>query len=124
MPISEELEHDDELYRISQEDFKKVTEILGIPKYLNKSLYHKVIHYGPDKFQFGFRQFAKCWKAIHSDKCDYTALIFAIICQEDRNHVVESDLELIAQDVVERHPGLEFLKSAAIFQCRYGLLFF
>ncbi len=51
---------------------------------------------------------------------DDTALVFYILADRSNEYITPDDLEVVLNDVVENHPGLEFLITMPLFQSKYG----
>ncbi|KAJ3087869.1 Serine/threonine-protein phosphatase 2A regulatory subunit B'' subunit alpha [Quaeritorhiza haematococci] len=73
--------------------------------------------------------FAKLWKALSQTFFEEYGLMFGILKKDGTNYLTADDLEIVVEDVVQNHPGLEFLTSMPVFQQRYvetviGRIFF
>ncbi|KAJ3267906.1 Serine/threonine-protein phosphatase 2A regulatory subunit B'' subunit alpha [Terramyces sp. JEL0728] len=102
---------------LSERDFVKVTEAVGVCKYLNAALFRKV-SVGADVAKFN--TFLDYWKTIVPKCHTPEAVAFNIMKQENANHLVASDVS----NVVLHHPGLEFLNTLPLFQNRYSTFSF
>lgn len=73
-------------------------------------------------------QLGSTWKKICETRFDSESQLMALLTYgTSRNYLVPSDLTPLITDVIETHPGLEFLRSAPEFHTRYStqlLLFF
>ena len=73
-------------------------------------------------------QLGSTWKKICETRFDSESQLMALLTYgTNRNYLVPSDLTPLITDVIETHPGLEFLRSAPEFHTRYSielLLFF
>ncbi|KAJ3348832.1 Serine/threonine-protein phosphatase 2A regulatory subunit B'' subunit alpha [Kappamyces sp. JEL0680] len=102
--------------KLLERDFLHVTVALGLSRYLNSSLFQKV-SVGSDSVTFPM--FQAYWESLskyhHSDH----SLAFAIMKQPQNNYLLASDVAVTTQDVIQNHPGLEFLSSLPVFQNRY-----
>lgn len=59
------------------------------------------------------------WKKICSCRFDPESQLIALLTHNKRNYITHADLAPLVMDVVETHPGLEFLRSAPEFHTRY-----
>ncbi|CBY41470.1 unnamed protein product, partial [Oikopleura dioica] len=65
-------------------------------------------------------QLGSTWKKICETRFDSESQLMALLTYgTTRNYLVPSDLTPLITDVIETHPGLEFLRSAPEFHTRY-----
>jgi len=66
-------------------------------------------------------QLGSTWKKICETRFDSESQLMALLTYgTTRNYLVPSDLTPLITDVIETHPGLEFLRSAPEFHTRYS----
>jgi serine/threonine-protein phosphatase 2A regulatory subunit B'' len=58
------------------------------------------------------------WKSICSKRYDPESQLMALLTK--KNYLCHEDLAPLIMDIVETHPGLEFLRSAPEFHVRYN----
>ena len=120
-------------FALSEAAFRAVVEQCGLPAFLTKSLYRYIITTSQDTSGIQFRHFARFWKELKSRNHSLHSLCFEIIAQ-GKQFIEYEDVCLlmlgtsflweisafISLDVIETHPGLEFLFDYPIFQQRYS----
>ncbi|KAJ3323998.1 Serine/threonine-protein phosphatase 2A regulatory subunit B'' subunit alpha [Boothiomyces sp. JEL0866] len=102
---------------LGERDFVKVTEMVGVCKFLNAALFRKV-SVGADVAKFD--TFIEYWKSTISKYHTPEAIAFNIMKPENANYLIAADVFSTVQDVVLHHPGLEFLNTLPLFQNRYS----
>lgn len=66
-----------------------------------------------------YNDFIIIWDKLIKSSNTLDKLIFNILDINHKGYILENDLKPIIEDIVENHPGLEFLKPIEIFQHRY-----
>ncbi|RKP34018.1 hypothetical protein BJ085DRAFT_35004, partial [Dimargaris cristalligena] len=125
-------------FGITSEDFLRVTEICGLPRFTNKALFQRVFgaqasvmdanpHHDLSQLSHRqkpmvnlHRQFARFWQPLRTSSPDEDALVFNLLRREDRSWLEPDDFLVILEDVIDNHPELEFLDGQDIFKERYA----
>jgi len=114
--------------QINEQEFWKITEECELPRYISAALFKKVAGEPDDISQINvsFENFKSVWTEIKSNNFDLDSLIFSILKPKDRekyrgreDYLLQEDFFVVINDVVQYHPGLEFLSNMPIFQNRY-----
>jgi len=96
---------------------RAVTKVgLGLPKFFARILFNKI-----DVQNTGlvtYESFMQYWKE-NIQPFDKHTRFFNVLKQKKNNFIVEEDFKVMLLDLLETHPGLEFLKSSPEFQTRY-----
>ncbi|AQK60177.1 Serine/threonine protein phosphatase 2A regulatory subunit B''alpha [Zea mays] len=77
----------------------------------------------PDKESTGFvtrEAFIDFWVNNNLMSMDSATQVFTILKQQNHNYLTKEDFKPILKDLLDNHPGLEFLKSTPEFQERYA----
>jgi serine/threonine-protein phosphatase 2A regulatory subunit B'' len=100
-------------------DFHLIIEALKLPSYWKIPLFQAIS--GRRRKYANLALFKKVWTEIietcHDDASKFVYLMTS--SDPDRNHLIPSDFNQLIQDIVEYHPGLEFLRDAPEFHARY-----
>ncbi|KAJ3018721.1 hypothetical protein HKX48_002712 [Thoreauomyces humboldtii] len=100
---------------LSEGLFVQVTSTCGLPRYFNRALFRRCGgsaggHVTHDGFVDFYQKVVDCRDV---DEVAFTVL------GSGRNFLIEEDFKIVVEDVVQNHPGLEFLKEMDVFQHRY-----
>ncbi|KAJ3285382.1 Serine/threonine-protein phosphatase 2A regulatory subunit B'' subunit alpha [Borealophlyctis nickersoniae] len=101
---------------LTEPELAAVTEAVGLPRFTNSAFFLKVA--GEDT-TVSYEQVERVWINITERYHDATAVAFAVLKQDGCNFLTPADLEVAVEDVVQNHPGLDFLSTLAVFQARY-----
>ncbi|OUM69060.1 hypothetical protein PIROE2DRAFT_57693 [Piromyces sp. E2] len=107
--IEEQLQKIEELFKsannnqLNEQEFWKVTEECELPRYISAALFKKVAG-EPDDISQITVSFNNFKKEKYGGREDY---------------LLQEDFYIVINDVVQYHPGLEFLSNMPIFQNRY-----
>ncbi|KAF9989903.1 Serine/threonine-protein phosphatase 2A regulatory subunit B'' subunit alpha [Mortierella antarctica] len=103
---------------LNEAGFVAVTvQCCELPRYMNRALFRKVDVAGNNEVRFSELELA--WKSLAEGCPDEISMIFMILKQPNKNVLTPTDFEVVLQDLVLFHPGLEFLSGNAVFQERY-----
>jgi len=114
--------------QLNEQEFWKVTEECELPRYISAALFKKV---GGDvddisQLKISFENFKSVWTEIKSNNFNLDSIIFSILKPNNRekyrgkeDYLIQEDFYIVINDVVQYHPGLEFLSNMPIFQNRY-----
>eukprot|EP00252_Welwitschia_mirabilis_P020133 TRINITY_DN4864_c0_g1_i2.p1 TRINITY_DN4864_c0_g1~~TRINITY_DN4864_c0_g1_i2.p1 ORF type:complete len:548 (+),score=109.41 TRINITY_DN4864_c0_g1_i2:336-1979(+) len=101
------------------EEFKPVTkEICKLPSFFSAALFRKI-----DLDNVGIvkkDQFISYWIDKKMVTMDLATQIFTVLKQPDKNYLTQEDFKPILRELLNTHPGLEFLQSTHEFQERYA----
>lgn len=103
---------------IPKEEFGPVAKACGLPLYWREPLFFAA---GGHKHGYvTLPMFNAMWKSLtsncHDDASRFVQLLSA---KNSQNYLVSEDFIPLLQDIVETHPGLEFLRDAPDFHSRY-----
>nr|CAB3449166.1 unnamed protein product [Digitaria exilis] len=100
-------------------EFRMVTrELCKLPTFFTTVLFYKI-----DKESTGFvtrEAFIDFWVNSNLMSMDSATQVFTILKKPIRNYLTKEDLKPVLKDLLDNHPGLEFLKSTPEFQERYA----
>ncbi|KAL6624262.1 hypothetical protein LY90DRAFT_520086 [Neocallimastix californiae] len=114
--------------QLNEQEFWKITEECELPRYISAALFKKV---GGDvddisQLKISFENFKSVWTEIKSNNFNLDSIIFSILKPNNRekyrgkeDYLIQEDFYIVINDVVQYHPGLEFLSNMPIFQNRY-----
>ncbi|KAG0342899.1 Serine/threonine-protein phosphatase 2A regulatory subunit B'' subunit alpha [Podila humilis] len=103
---------------LTEDGFVAITvQCCELPRYMNRALLRKVDVSGSGEVRF--LEFERVWETLVETCPDEISMIFMILKQPGANVVTPADFEVVLQDLVLFHPGLEFLAGNAVFQERY-----
>ncbi|KAI8601531.1 hypothetical protein EDD21DRAFT_353596 [Dissophora ornata] len=103
---------------LSEDGFVAITvQCCELPRYMNRALFRKVDIAGSGEVRFP--EFERVWESLVETCPDEISMIFMILKQPNANVLTPTDFEVLLQDLVLFHPGLEFLSGNAVFQERY-----
>jgi len=114
--------------QLNEQEFWKVTEECELPRYISIALFKKVADSSDDisQVKVSFQNFKSVWTDLKSNNFDLDSLIFSILKPKNRekyrgkeDYLIQDDFFIVINDVVQHHPGLEFLSNMPIFQNRY-----
>ncbi|RLN08777.1 serine/threonine protein phosphatase 2A regulatory subunit B' [Panicum miliaceum] len=101
------------------QEFRMVTrELCKLPTFFTTVLFDKI-----DKESTGFvarEAFIDFWVNSNLMSMDSATQVFTILKQQNRNYLTKEDFKPVLKDLLDNHPGLEFLKSTPEFQERYA----
>uniref|UniRef100_A0ACD5YID8 Uncharacterized protein n=1 Tax=Avena sativa TaxID=4498 RepID=A0ACD5YID8_AVESA len=101
------------------QEFRMVTrELCKLPSFLTTVLFGKI-----DKDNTGFvtrDAYMDFWVNSNMMTMDTATQVFTILKQHDHDYLTKEDFKPLLRDLLDNHPGLEFLKSTPEFQERYG----
>ncbi|GLT42295.1 hypothetical protein SLA2020_163040 [Shorea laevis] len=100
------------------DEFKPVTkEVCKLPTFLSSALFRKI---DIDCTGIVTRDaFIKFWVDSNMLAMDRATQVFKILKQSDHNFLTQVDFKPVLQELLETHPGLEFLRGTPEFQERY-----
>lgn len=102
---------------LMKDEFYSVTKACGCPRYWRLPLFQAV---DSDRSgQVTCSTFVKFWKRLTSKCHDPASRFVFVVTSGEREFILPEDLVPLVQDVVESHPGLNFLKDAVEFHSRY-----
>jgi len=133
LKIDEQLNNIELLFKtndnqLNEQEFWRITEICELPRYISAALFKKVANDPEDisQVKVSFEDFKSIWIDIKSNNFDLDSLIFSILKPTNReklrgkeDYLIQDDFFVVINDVVQYHPGLEFLSNMPIFQNRY-----
>lgn len=93
-------------------------ELCKLPSFFTTVLFGKI-----DKENTGFIKrdaFMDFWVNSNMMNMDSATQEFTILKQQNHVYLTKEDFKSILRDLLDNHPGLEFLKSTPEFQERYG----
>eukprot|EP00698_Gefionella_okellyi_P022901 TRINITY_DN7683_c0_g1_i1.p1 TRINITY_DN7683_c0_g1~~TRINITY_DN7683_c0_g1_i1.p1 ORF type:complete len:594 (-),score=101.87 TRINITY_DN7683_c0_g1_i1:55-1803(-) len=100
------------------EEFANVTkQIAGLPGWFNHTLFQRL-----DKRNLGLVKkdaFEQWWTGEHQAHT-IAARVFAFLKQPDSQFIVKSDFKEVVRELIDFHPGLDFLKATPEFQDKYA----
>ncbi|KAF9201494.1 Serine/threonine-protein phosphatase 2A regulatory subunit B'' subunit alpha, partial [Haplosporangium sp. Z 27] len=103
---------------LAEDSFVAITvQCCELPRYMNRALFRKVDVAGIGGVKFA--EFERVWESLVETCPDEISMIFTILKQPNVNVLTPSDFEVVLQDLVLFHPGLEFLSGNVVFQERY-----
>ncbi|KAF9954592.1 Serine/threonine-protein phosphatase 2A regulatory subunit B'' subunit beta [Mortierella alpina] len=103
---------------LNEAGFVAVTvQCCELPRYMNRALFRKVDAVGSNEVRLSELEHA--WEFLAEGCPDEISMIFMILKQHNKNVLTPTDFEVVLQDLVLFHPGLEFLSGNAVFQERY-----
>jgi len=114
--------------QLNEQEFWKVTEECQLPRYISAALFKKVGGEPDDisQLKVSFENFKSVWTDIKSNNFNLDSIIFSILKPNNRekyrgkeDYLIQEDFYIVINDVVQYHPGLEFLSNMPIFQNRY-----
>lgn len=105
--------------------YEVTSQVCGLSSYCNDSLYMKILEHNnvEAKIDSGKRiteqMFLSYWKA-DLERAEPVTRLFRILKKSDKNYLTRPDFHTLVQEIVNRHPGLEFLEATPEFQLRYA----
>ncbi|KAF9191792.1 Serine/threonine-protein phosphatase 2A regulatory subunit B'' subunit alpha [Haplosporangium sp. Z 11] len=103
---------------LSESSFVAITaQCCELPRYLNRALFRKIGDVGSGEVRFS--EFERAWESLVEACPDEISMIFMILKQPGANVLTPTDFEVVLQDLILFHPGLEFLSGNSVFQERY-----
>lgn len=103
---------------INEEEFVPLTEnLFKFPKFLNKITFEKVNTEGNQTIKRS--ELEQQWKDNY-ERIEVAKRMFNILKKSDNEHLVRDDFRPMLKELLETHPGLEFLKNTPEFQERYA----
>ncbi|KAG8070116.1 hypothetical protein GUJ93_ZPchr0006g44876 [Zizania palustris] len=101
------------------QEFRLVTrELCKLPSFFTTVLFGKI-----DKKNTGFvtrDAFIDFWLNSNLVTMDVATQVFIILKQDNTDYIKKEDFKPVLRDLLDNHPGLEFLKSTPEFQERYA----
>ncbi|ORX76969.1 hypothetical protein BCR32DRAFT_329122 [Anaeromyces robustus] len=113
---------------LNEQEFWQVTEECKLPRYISSTLFKKAGGEPDDisQLKVTYEGFKKVWIELKKNNFDMDSLIFSILKPMNRekyrgkeDYLLQEDFFIVINDVVQYHPGLEFLSNMPIFQNRY-----
>ncbi|KAG0082949.1 Serine/threonine-protein phosphatase 2A regulatory subunit B'' subunit alpha [Podila epicladia] len=103
---------------LAEDGFVAITvQCCELPRYMNRALFRKADLSGSGEVRV--QDFERIWETLVETCPDEISMIFMILKQPSANVLTPTDFEVVLQDLVLFHPGLEFLAGNAVFQERY-----
>lgn len=129
-------------YPITKMDLWPIMDCCGLPRYASFALFEKIkaqaVHFerqGTNGYEeeekeeekedveskaISFDDFSRWFSSVYDPDQDEFGFFFKLLKSSTTQSVlVSSDFLPLIEEVVQRHPGLEFLSSMPIFQARY-----
>ncbi|CAI5489476.1 unnamed protein product [Closterium sp. Naga37s-1] len=104
---------------LNAEAFMAVTqEVCNLPSYFNSVIFQRI-----DSESTGLitkDAFMRFWVDRRLLAADMATQIFHVLKQDHQNYLVQDDFKPIMRELLNRHPGLEFLHDTPEFQERYA----
>ncbi|XP_065056603.1 serine/threonine-protein phosphatase 2A regulatory subunit B'' subunit beta-like [Rhopilema esculentum] len=94
-----------------------VVQILGLPLYWKYPLYKACG--GHSKGYVTFQELSVTWEIVLKTYHDPAARLFKFLAPPEKDFLTKEDFNGFIQDVIETHPGLQFLMDAPEFHSRY-----
>ncbi|KAJ1911694.1 Serine/threonine-protein phosphatase 2A regulatory subunit B'' subunit alpha, partial [Tieghemiomyces parasiticus] len=128
-------------FGVNPTDFVPVTALCGLPRFTNLALFRRVIgdhstepseptaartrpHLAHRRRsrpgRHTHQQFARVWHPLRTVSPDDAALVFNLLRQPDHAWLEPEDFLVVAEDVIDNHPELEFLRGLDVFKERYA----
>lgn len=122
--------NEDETVKKIQEYFSQLEnqvatlkEFLQLMKICKLPLYWKYPYYnscaGPKTNTVTCKKFITTWKRINSEYYDGNSQFFHLLAKGSSGYLTFDDFEGLLQDIINTHPGLQFLLDAPEFHSRY-----
>ncbi|KAJ3101283.1 Serine/threonine-protein phosphatase 2A regulatory subunit B'' subunit beta [Phlyctochytrium planicorne] len=108
----------EELRELGKLELWPVMDACQLPRYLSFAVFQRVDQ-GRGSSTVNHEDFTAWWKDLNKTYHDDFALLFRILCPEGKRHLVPEDFNIVIEEIVQRHPGLEFLSAMPVFQARY-----
>ncbi|KAF9175147.1 hypothetical protein BGX20_007979 [Mortierella sp. AD010] len=103
---------------LAEDAFVAITvQCCDLPRYMNRALFRKVDIAG--NCEVRLPEFERVWESLVETCPDEITMIFTILKQPGANVLTPSDFDVVLQDLILFHPGLEFLFGNVVFQERY-----
>lgn len=101
------------------QEFRMVTrELCKLPSFLTTVLFGKI---DKENTEFVTRDaFMDFWVNSNMMTMDIATQVFMILKQDNHEYLTKEDFKPVLRDLLDNHPGLEFLKSTPEFQERYA----
>ncbi|KAJ3330564.1 hypothetical protein HDU76_005356 [Blyttiomyces sp. JEL0837] len=103
---------------LTKKDLWPVMDACNLPRYASFAV-HRKLHGDIEDAVINFAEFWEWWSKFSKLYHDEFSIIFQLIVEGNQKHVSPNDFNILIEEVVQRHPGLEFLASMPIFQARY-----
>eukprot|EP00897_Mesotaenium_endlicherianum_P010275 jgi/Mesen1/9276/ME000060S08713 len=104
---------------IPQPAFLAVTrDVCKLPSFFNGCLFRKI-----DSDSTGLvtrDKFLKAWVENNLLTADMATRVFAVLKEADKNYITQEDFKPLLRELLNTHPGLEFLHDTPEFQERYA----
>jgi serine/threonine-protein phosphatase 2A regulatory subunit B'' len=102
------------------------TQVCGLSSYLTNSLYKRITGRAHDSEVIADsgtlvtqENFLRLWDS-QLVRADANTRLFRILCAPGAKYLTRDDFKDLVQEIVGRHPGLEFLSATPEFQLRYA----
>lgn len=96
-----------------------VVDVLGLPSYFSVLLILRCTN-NPQSTKITKMQFNKVWKELEAKSPAWRAF-WLLSSQPKKKYIVADDFKILFKEVMEVHPGLQFLKESPEFQVWYSL---
>ncbi|GAB6020182.1 Serine/threonine-protein phosphatase 2A regulatory subunit B'' subunit beta, variant 2 [Chamberlinius hualienensis] len=106
-----------EKHQVSRDHFGAVAKACGLPSYCKVPLFTAAA--GDKADCINSQSFLDFWKKDLLSCHDLPSKFVNILTNSTRRYLVPDDFLPLVQDIIESHPGLEFLKEAEEFHSRY-----
>ncbi|KAJ2894695.1 hypothetical protein GGI21_005251, partial [Coemansia aciculifera] len=134
-------EHFDSCFGAREEDFVKVTEECGLPRFANRALFRYVTRDACGSASSGsaiigkrvrmvdrdlwppYNHFCDVWARLRRSSADIHALLFNILTDDaskPRAYLTRSDIKPLVTNVIDYHSELEFLEGQGQFAQSYA----
>ncbi|TPX60382.1 hypothetical protein PhCBS80983_g01805 [Powellomyces hirtus] len=128
--------------QLNETQFVEVTGFCGLPRYINRAFFYRCggkasstaaaaaegddgasadaidIAQAAVTGEVNFEGFEKFWSSVCKGSNDVEDIVFAVL-GGGKSELNEDDFRVVVEDVVQNHPGLEFLREMDVFQHRY-----
>lgn len=115
---------------LSKPAFQDITAtICGFSIYCNSILFDQIVaaalpthssnSRNKDVARVTLQMFTQFWSSRFADNDCVASRYITLLTGAQRDYLVKSDLELLLQQILNRHPGLEFLRESAEFHDQY-----
>ncbi|KAJ3350422.1 Serine/threonine-protein phosphatase 2A regulatory subunit B'' subunit beta [Entophlyctis luteolus] len=123
---------------LRRDEMWDVADALGVPRYASTALFDCVVAHRASEMAgttsdrveagegfeeepaVGLRDVRRWWDKLTTTYHDEHAILFAIMQRgRDLKFLSPADFQIVIYEVVQKHPGLEFLANLPVFQARY-----
>lgn len=107
-----------ELQEVTKEEFLPITEkVFKFPKFLNSLLFKRLDTRNTGKVSY--TDFMDAWNAEY-ERIEVSKRIFKILAKPGEKYIHYDDFKPMLKELLDTHPGLNFLQATPEFQDRYA----